>query len=258
MPAPTGRPQGSPCWIELTTSDVRASTAFYAELFGWDAEEMGPDYGGYVSLSLGGAAVAGCMAVQDPEGPSDVWSVFLHTDDAEATARAVTEHGGTVAAGPHSMPDLGVMLFVTDPSAAGVGAWQAAPFQGLGVLDEPGAPAWFELHTRSYARDVEFYRNAFGWETHVASDTDDFRYTTLGPELSSAAGVMDGSAWAPEAPMGWSVYFDVDDCDAACEKVTALGGTVMIPAEDTPYGRVAAVTDATGALFRLITPPAGG
>ena len=49
-----------------------------------------------------------------------------------------------------------------------------------GVLAEPGAPAWFELHTRDYDTSVQFYKDVFGWDAKTMSDTPDFRYTTLG------------------------------------------------------------------------------
>lgn len=259
MPSPTNRPAGAPCWIELTTSDVSASTKFYGDLFGWHAEQRSQEeYGGYVSFSLHDDAVAGCMAVQAQDGPADLWSVYLQTDDVAATVEAVTSHGGQLRGGPHAVPNLGVMAFVADPSGAAIGAWQADPFPGIAVVDEPGTPLWFELHSRNYDRDVAFYRDVFGWDTYVAGDEPDFRYTTLGSGVGQVAGIMDGSAWAPEAPMEWSIYFGVDDCDKGCERVTSLGGSVVIAPEDTPYGRLAAVTDATGAAFKLITPPAGG
>jgi predicted enzyme related to lactoylglutathione lyase len=39
-------------------------------------------------------------------------------------------------------------------------------------------------------------------------------------------------------------------------KVTELGGSVVRPAEDTPFGRIAVVADNHGAVFSVITPPA--
>ena len=53
--------------------------------------------------------------------------------------------------------------------------------------------------------------------------------------------------------MSWSVYFAVDDTDAALAKVVELGGATVIPAEDTPYGRLAAATDTTGSLFKFVS-----
>jgi predicted enzyme related to lactoylglutathione lyase len=48
------------------------------------------------------------------------------------------------------------------------------------------------------------------------------------------------------------VYFGADDTDKALARVVDLGGSVVTPAEDTPYGRLAQATDPTGALFKLV------
>ena len=50
------------------------------------------------------------------------------------------------------------------------------------------------------------------------------------------------------------MYFGVDDTDKASELVVELGGTVVEPAEDTPYGRLARVADPTGTQFKLVAP----
>jgi predicted enzyme related to lactoylglutathione lyase len=47
----------------------------------------------------------------------------------------------------------------------------------------------------------------------------------------------------------------VGDTDTAVARVESLGGSVITPAEDTPYGRIATVADPMGATFRLRTPP---
>ena len=41
------------------------------------------------------------------------------------------------------------------------------------------------------------------------------------------------------------------------ERVTGLGGTVIQPGIDTPYGRLAAAADTTGAPFKLVGPNSG-
>jgi hypothetical protein len=52
------------------------------------------------------------------------------------------------------------------------------------------------------------------------------------------------------------MYFAVTDTDAAVAKVAELGGRVVRPPSDTPYGRIGVVTDSDGAVFSVITPPA--
>ena len=64
---------------------------------------------------------------------------------------------------------------------------------------------------------------------------------------------MDASAFLPEGmPATWSVYFGVEDTDAALAKVVELGGSIVTPAEDSPYGRLAQAADPTGAQFKLV------
>ena len=258
MPAPTNRPAGAPCWIDLMTSDPAAAERFYGALLGWTATASTDErYGGYITFTKDGRDVAGCMRSDPSAGMPDLWSVYLASDDTAATVAKAQEHGGQVYVEPMPIPEVGVMAVVGDPGGDGIGVWQAAPFAGFGVLEEPGTAAWFELHTRAYAESIAFYRDVFGWDTHVMMDQPDFRYTTLGKDDAAAAGIMDASGWPEGAPTGWQVYFAVDDCDAACRQVIELGGTVVNQPEDTPYGRLAGVTDPTGAGFKLMTPAAG-
>jgi hypothetical protein len=253
MPTRTTTPAGAPCWIDLTTSDVAASTAFYGELFGWTSEEAGPEFGNYVNFSTDGALIAGGIANDPSQGAPDTWTVYLAVDDAAATAEAAEAQGGTVVVPPMPVGDLGVMLVVTDPGGAAIGAWQAGGHKGFQVVDEAGTPAWFELHTREHAAALSFFEKVFGWDAHLQSDTDDFRYATLGEGDEQAAGVMDASPYLPEGvPSFWTVYFRSRDVDATAAKAVSLGATVVDEAVDTPYGRLAGLKDVTGAYFKLV------
>ena len=255
MPQRDSAPLGAPCWIDLMTSDTDGSRAFYGDLFGWTSEVGGDEYGGYITFLKGGQPVAGCMNRDEQADPAmpDVWSVYLASADAQATVDAAVAGGGQVVVHPMQVGDQGTMAFVTDAGQAAVGIWQPGEHRGFRVVGETGAPSWFELHTRDYETSVAFYETVFGWDTHVASDTPDFRYTTLGKDEDALAGILDAAAFLPEGiPAHWSIYFGVDDTDAALARVVELGGSVVRPAEDTPYGRLAQAADPTGALFKLV------
>jgi predicted enzyme related to lactoylglutathione lyase len=151
--------------------------------------------------------------------------------------------------------DLGTMAYIGDPGGATIGIWQPGAHKGFGVFGEPNTPAWFELHTRDYDESVAFYRTVFRDEVQVASDSPELRYTMLVDGEAGLAGIMDASAFLPEgAPAHWSVYFGVDDADATLARVVELGGSIVQPAEDTPYGRLATAADPTGAHFKLVAP----
>jgi uncharacterized protein len=261
MPTPE-HSNGAPCWIDLMTSDTEKAKSFYGGLFGWtfvtgDQEK----YGGYITASKNGKSVAGLMQkMEDQATMPDVWSTYLRSDDAAATAAAVTANGGQVYVEPMDVPEQGRMAIFGDASGAAVGVWQPREHKGYELVAEPGAPVWHELHTKDYDKAVKFYQDVFGWDTAVLSDTPEFRYTSLGAGDAAKAGIFDASGVLPEGvPSNWQVYFGVENADAAIAKAVELGGTVVRPAEDTPYGRNATLTDSTGAIFMISQElPRGG
>ena len=254
MPERDSTPIGSPCWADLWTSDVEGSRRFYGELFGWQAEEPSPEFGGYFMFTRNGAPVAGGMGDMGDMPAQNIWKVYLNTDDIAKTLQLAEAEGAQVISPAMPVADLGIQAVLVDPTGAGLGTWEPGTFPGFTVLNEHGAPGWFELFTRDHATAVDFYRSVFRWDTNVVGDSDDFRYTTLNGPDGELAGIMDASAFLPEGvPAHWSIYWDVDDIDATIAKLNSLGGSVVVGAEDTPYGRVATVTDPSGAMFKLRT-----
>jgi predicted enzyme related to lactoylglutathione lyase len=248
-------PIGSPCWADLSTSDVEGSRRFYGELLGWESEEPSEEFGGYFMFTRNGVPVAGGMGDMGDDMPAtNTWNIYLATDDIDKTAAAVVAGGGQIVVPSMPVADLGVQLVLIDPTGAHLGAWQPMAFPGFTVMNEHGAPSWSELFTRDHAAAVAFYRSVFHWGTTDVGDSDEFRYTTMqdpGGE-GDLAGIMDASAWLPEGtPAYWSIYWEVDDADATVAKVKDLGGSVVADPEDTPYGRLATVTDPAGAQFKL-------
>ncbi|HEY1828570.1 MAG TPA: VOC family protein [Acidimicrobiales bacterium] len=255
MPTRTSAPKGAPCWTDLWTSDVDASRAFYGELFGWEAQEPSPEFGGYFMWHRDGIPVAGGMGQMGPDMPAqNIWTIYLATDDIEKALEVAETEGAAVTAGAMPVADLGIQAILDDPTGARVGLWQAGTFPGFTVLEEHGAPAWSELHTREHAKAVGFYRAVLGWGTVVVGDSDEFRYTVLHDNESGydLAGIMDASGFLPEGvPAHWSIYWAVDDARSAAGRVVELGGAVIAEPEDTPYGVLATVTDPAGAVFKL-------
>lgn len=250
LPTRDSAPHGSPCWIDLWTTDVDGSRQFYAELFGWEAAEPSPEFGGYWMFLREGIPVAGGMGPMGDATPDNRWKPYLATDDCTKTLETIDRNGGTVQSPAMPVADLGVQAVITDPTGASFGIWQPGTFPGFTVLEEHGAPSWFELHTSNYALALGFYRACFNWQTDTVSDTGEMRYTTVrdGGD-GQVAGVVDDAARGTGSE--WQVYWHVDDVDAAVATCERLGGSTLFPGNDTPYGRLAGLADPSGTSFNV-------
>lgn len=245
-------PVGAPTWIDLTTSDTDRAKQFYGSVFGWTFESAGPEYGGYTNAFKDGHYVAGLM-LNDPQwGVPDVWATYFRTTDIHATLAKATDAGAVSCVAPMEVKDKGWMAVLTDPTGAVFGLWQPIEHHGFEVFGEAGAPIYHQLTTSDYAKALDFYRQVFGWQIETVSDSDEFRYSTANFDGEALVGIMDGTTdMAEGAPSNWFFFLGSDDVDKTVTLVKDNGGSVIRDAEDTPYGRLAAVADPTGAGFNL-------
>lgn len=251
-------PKGAPTWIDLWTSDVEGSRTFYPALFGWEALEANPEFAGYFQFTHAGFPVAGAMGDMPGMTTVDSWKVYFETSDIERSAAAIVANGGTLHGPPMPVGDLGIQLVFSDASGAVAGAWQPGTFHGFHEIEVPRTPSWFELHTRDHAGAISFYSAVFGWEVDFVSDTDDFRYAMVrnADGGMGVAGLMDNRADIPAGdPSFWAIYFESADVDGTIASATSLGASVVEPAQDTPYGRLAVLGDPAGARFSLRSSP---
>lgn len=119
-----------------------------------------------------------------------------------------------------------------------------------------GKPCWFELDTLAGGLPAAsaFYGTVFGWSV-ADSGMQGFTYLLASHEDDMVAGLMEIPAEAAGMPPAWMIYLDVDDCDAAAEKIGLLGGKVMKPPADIPgTGRFAIAADPQGAVFGILQP----
>ena len=249
-------PAGTPCWVDVSVDDVPKAIAFYQALFGWNIELGGPEVGGYSIAHQDGRIVAAISPKMAGPGAPTVWTTYLATDDADVTADKIKGAGGQVLAGPMDVMEEGRMAVAMDPAGAAFGLWQGARTTGLGVANEPGALTWNEQLSRDFAGSQAFYQAVFGYGYQDMS-SDGFTYATLMVDGHEVGGIGEYPEGTPaEMPAAWGAYFAVTDTDAAMAKVTELGGRVVQPPMDTPFGRIGVVADNQGAVFSLITPPA--
>jgi uncharacterized protein len=245
-------PPGTPCWVDLSVDDIGKAKAFYGGLFGWSILDGPPETGGYCICEIDGRPVAGIGPKMGPPGTPTAWTTYIATADADDTAERIKTAGGQLVMEPMSVMDVGRMAIATDPAGAVFGLWQAGTHTGVQVATEPGTLAWNENWSRDLADNKAFYYAVFGYSYGDIGDAS-LNYATLDLDGRPVGGIGEmGDAFAADTPAHWGTYFAVADTDATVGKVTELGGRVVAPPRDTPYGRMAAVADDQGGFFSVL------
>ena len=113
-----------------------------------------------------------------------------------------------------------------------------------------GMPSWVDIGVPDMDDAIAFYGGLFGWTFDEPGDdatTGGYRQARL--DGASVAGF--GPQQAPGPPF-WATYIATDSVEATAEKVTAAGGSIVLPAMDIPgVGRMGVFTDDTGTFFSV-------
>ena len=254
MPEITKYAQGTPSWVELSTTEDTEALKFYGSLFGWvdDPQEMGPG-SIYHMQQLGGLPAAAIYKMGDEEKIQNVpphWKTYFTVTSSDETAEQAKEKGGSVLAGPFDVFTAGRMALLKDPQGAVFAIWEPNEHIGSRVKDDPGAFTWNELLTSDSKAALTFYSALFGVETPTLSDP--MPYNMLRVDGKNVAGVRDITGEMGPIPPHWGVYFATNDVDESLKQAISLGGKVLFGPLDVPtVGRFAVLQDPQGASFSV-------
>ena len=250
----TSYKQGTPSWVDLSTSDQGAAKSFYGSLFGWnwDDSDMG-DGSVYSMAQLKGKSAAAVFTQRSEEVQQGIpphWTTYITVNDADASTAKVEAAGGNVLMPAFDVFDAGRMAVVSDPTGAVVAFWQAKAHIGAEIVNESGAFSWNELITDDVNKAGKFFSDVLGVD--IVNQTDPFPYTVINIDGAPVGGLMAKSPEMGPMPNVWVVYFSVDDADSTAAKAESLGGKIMVGPMDTPVGRFAGIVDPQGAMFSVI------
>jgi hypothetical protein len=233
-------------WHEQVSSDPAAAQRFYTELFGWSTEVFRPGEVDYVMISSGGQAHGGFGKAMEGAPPPH-WLSHVRVDDLDETIEKAKGAGGSLAAGPFDMDEVGRIGIIRDPQGAFISAYQPA---GEAPASE-GVFVWDELGTTDVDAAQRFYEQVFGWTTSdMGPEYGGYRVFNRGE--TGIAGLM--SLMGGQTP-GWQPYVAVEDVDATVAKAKDLGGSVHVEPMDVPdVGRIAVLGDPQGAALGIIRP----
>ncbi len=233
-------------WHEQVSSDPAAAQRFYTELFGWGTEVFRPGEVDYVMISSGGQAHGGFGKAMEGAPPPH-WLSHVRVDDLDETIEKAKGAGGSLAAGPFDMDEVGRIGIIRDPQGAFVSAYQPASEAPA----SEGVFVWDELGTTDVDAAQRFYEQVFGWTTSdMGPEYGGYRVFNRGE--TGIAGLM--SLMGGQTP-GWQPYVAVEDVDATVARAKDLGGAVHAePMDVSGVGRIAVLGDPQGAAFGIIRP----
>jgi predicted enzyme related to lactoylglutathione lyase len=241
-------------WYELMTTDMAGAETFYGNVVGWGAQDASTPNLAYTLFTAGKVPLGGLMDLPEEGrkmGAWPRWMGYVEVSDVEVTANRIKRLGGAVHV-PPTNTNIGLISVVADPQTATFGLVGGLK-PGRQQPAESGKPrrvGWHVLFAADREPAFAFYSEIFGWRKVDAEigQTDTY-------QLFSSGGLTIGGMYTkgPAAPPPyWLLYFNVEDIDAAVERVKAGGGQVFEGPDELLDGSwIARCADPQGAAFAL-------
>jgi hypothetical protein len=97
----------------------------------------------------------------------------------------------------------------------------------------------------------------FGWRFEESPHAPSAYFVIKNGDRDNGGLMQMDDNWDAKIPPHWSVYFTVENADAASARIERLGGKICAPPFAIPQGRIAVVSDPQGATFCLFEFGAG-
>jgi len=253
-PASPDHHPGKPIFLQLVTPDLDTAKLFYGTLFGWKFRNARADALDIAVASVDGQPIASLVHRDFPNGVKrqPAWVAYFAVQDVDAAGTLAVQHGAKVLQAPHTLAGFGREAIYADPQGAVFGTLASATGDPPDELVAPGAWIWSTLLTTDPDTDTAFYQSLFDYEVFDLPED-------AGGEHFLLASDDDARASANRLPPGpsqhphWLNFIRVVDADATIAELTKLGGHVLVPPRvDRHGGRVAVVSDPSGAPFGLM------
>jgi predicted enzyme related to lactoylglutathione lyase len=247
-------------WYELLTPDPQAAEAYYSSVIGWGTLPTPGQDGPYTLFTVGETPVCGLMKLPDEArklGAPPHWMGYVVVEDVDTSTNAALQLGATIYVEPRDIPKICRFSVIADPQKAAIGmmAWSGpadAAGSDSGAPAVPGRIGWHELLTSDFEQGYCFYQSLFGWQKAESLDAGDIGVYQVFATGGQLAGGMFNKPEDIPANF-WLYYFNVDDFDAAVDRVRTFGGEIVHGPMEVPGGSwIVQARDPQGALFALV------
>ncbi|MFJ3040666.1 MULTISPECIES: VOC family protein [Streptomyces] len=239
---------GAPCWVSLTSRDLKATEEFYTAVLGWQwrPARLGEPF--RIALA-DGVPVAGIAAVAAMWQMAVAWTPYFAVRSADEAVSRAQERGGTAAVGPISLPP-GRAALLADRDGATFGIWEGELFSDWDTW-RTKRPAFIRLHTRDAFDAAIFYGEIFEWASgqgccEVRYEGDEVVLRHEGEVVARIESGALGAAPDPAVRPHWQIHFAVEDVAACARTAERHGGSVLRLGPDE-----AVLRDADGAQFTV-------
>jgi uncharacterized protein len=260
--APTGQHiAGKIVWHDLITHTPEASKRFYGELFGWEFEDLGLEFGrgraiNYTLIKHDGHLIGGMIDANQFKRPNPAqlsqWVVVMSVADVDAAVAAARTAGGKVLTAPADVAERGRIAVIEDPQGARAALLTTRDGDPPDRMPRMGDFLWDEVWTGRVASALDFYAGLAPVKRgarQLASGRE-YHYVEAGgvPRYGVIANPLEG------LKPTWASYVRVEDVGAVTARVAALGGKVLVePRARDLGGQVALIADPSGAGIAIQT-----
>jgi predicted enzyme related to lactoylglutathione lyase len=259
---PSGSYQhGKIVWLDLVTADLAIARRFYGGLFGWTFAELGDGAGAYTMAYKAGYPVSGMVERKELRNKERQarWIGFLSVANVEAAAASVAGKGGRVLIPPRQVPDRGEMAVVADPDDAPFGLINSASGDPADELGPAGDWIWALYQSPDAGSAAAFYQDLGGYEVVEADPVGQAPHFLLVAGGYARGSVVEIPAERSGLRPDWLYFARVENVSESLAQAVALGGkVVMEPRPGVVDGRLAVITDPSGAPLGLMEWDAAG
>jgi hypothetical protein len=232
---------------------------FYRAVMGWAFEQRvdsdGLPY--YVAMSAG-EPVAGVRPVREPVTD---WTVYLATTHLASLVARSEALGGRTFENTHVVPRVGTKALIESPAGARFGVCEIAPDWSF-TAGLPNSLAWAEFVTHLAVQADQYFGELFGYTGRQFGDGADDDYMVWYAGEDSVIGRVRMMPGTPaDVPARWITHFRTPldrDLDEALYVAHDAGARLRLRPYASPLGKVAVMSDPTGARFALIDPAFAG
>ena len=104
---------GFPGWISHSGPDASKARTFYADVIGWNIQDMPmKDGSSHPAIMVNEAPIGGFSPMPETKGG---WTIYVTVDDVDARVEKAKSAGATLVAPATDVPGVGRMATLEDP-----------------------------------------------------------------------------------------------------------------------------------------------